>query len=398
MTSLWGISLGMLGWGLASLISRAEPAGESLPMFLMAASLGSIGALMVPSAYYALMRILERKAIDSRQIIRKLRPGTWIIFLPVVFGLGYLVSKVPEIAWLALPPLHVLAVGIPIAWMLYLAMRKLPSGSSQRMWGVYDSGMSLAPILIMIFEILAGLIFVVALAFYLSTRPQVAERLIALVRELQGMKSQEAAIQILAPFLVRPLVIGSVILFAAVIVPLVEEIFKPIGVWLLVGAKMSPQAGFVAGALSGAGYGFVESLALSGNSQDWISLVIARMGTSAVHILTASLTGWALVQAWQRRRFLRLALAYFCAVSIHGLWNGLTIAFSFKALAQMENLSLNLPIIDNLGVIAPIGLLMIAAGCFLGLIGANMYLRRSSRNSSGGEVEPVPEESRENML
>ncbi len=60
--------------------------------------------------------------------------------------------------------------------------------------------------------------------------------------------------------------------------------------------------------------------------------MLARTGTSAVHILTAGLTGWALALTWQKRRFLPLLLAYLCSVMIHGLWNGLTLMYSFNLL------------------------------------------------------------------
>ncbi len=38
------------------------------------------------------------------------------------------------------------------------------------------------------------------------------------------------------------------------IVPLIEEILKPIALWSLVGKDLTDQEGFVAGLLSGAGF------------------------------------------------------------------------------------------------------------------------------------------------
>ncbi len=122
---------------------------------------------------------------------------------------------------------------------------------------------------------------------------------------------------------------------------MIEEALKPIGVWLLFGRRLTPAAGFAAGALSGAGYALIESLALTSSGEAWSSLVLARTGTSAVHILTAGLTGWALVLAWQKRRFLPLLLAYLCAVMIHGLWNGLTLMYSFNLLINYDGVVLD---------------------------------------------------------
>jgi RsiW-degrading membrane proteinase PrsW (M82 family) len=84
---------------------------------------------------------------------------------------------------------------------------------------------------------------------------------------------------------------------------------------------LTPVEGFTAGLLSGAGYALFESLALASGGEQWAALVFARIGTAGIHILTTGLTGWALVLAWRRRRFLRLAATYVFVVSVHGVWN-----------------------------------------------------------------------------
>ena len=206
-------------------------------------------------------------------------------------------------------------------------------------------------------------------------------------------------LELLGPYLTNPLVITAGLLFVGLIVPAIEELIKPIGVWLLAGRKITPAAGFVAGALSGAGYGFIESLILSSSTEAWTALVVARIGTSGVHILTSALTGWAIVQTWQGRHFGRLALAYLCAVLIHGLWNGLTVLYSFQILAQMQNLPLKMPLVESIAIVAPFGLVLLAGGCFFGLIGANSYLNRqlASRSLPSTSVS-LPEEGSESML
>jgi hypothetical protein len=377
--ALWGLSLAIIAAGFIQLLSQG-PSDAVLSIFMIGVPFAALGLLVLPSVYYPLMRLLGKEALDSRPILHALHPALWILGFPIVLLAGYLVSQNLAIAWLFLPPLHVLAIGLPVFWLLYLAIRKLPTGSSQRMWGVFNSGLILAPLFIMIFELLAGIVFVILAAAYVSTQPDLMRRLMALAEQMRNIQDQEALIQALTPFLVKPLVILGVVAFVSVVVPLIEEFFKPIGVWLLAGRKMGPAAGFAAGALSGAGYGFVESLVLINSGQDWASLVIARGGTLAVHMLTTSLTGFALVQAWQKRRFLRLVLAYLTAVLIHGTWNGLTIFYSFKTLAEMKNLDLQLPLANAFGTIAPLALVSIALACFLGLIAANEMLQRKSRH------------------
>lgn len=390
----WMAAFGALSIGAIGLASNSVEFGDPTAVFLLGIPLVACGFLMLPSVYYPMMRLVGTPALELTGLLSKLKPGWWILALPFVIGLGHLVTTNNILPWLFLPPLHLLAVGIPVAWMLYLTLRRLPTGSSQRFWGVFGSGLSLAPFLIMFFEVIAALGFLILIVVYLTARPDLAEKLVWLADQIREAKTQEAALRIIRPLFSNRLVIALIITFGALVVPLVEEVFKPIGVWLLVGRKITPAAGFAAGALSGAGYGFVESLLLSGNPASWAGLVTARIGTSAVHIFTASLTGWALVQAWQRRRFLLLGAAYLGAVLIHGLWNGLTLLFSIQALRQMGELSPASASSNSLKLIAPAGLALLTLVCFIGLIVANRRLREShTEPHSTPSLGSSPEES-----
>ncbi len=301
---LWSAASALAIWGMVGLISHSQALGDPLPMFLMAMSSVIGGLLMLPSAYYALCRLTDRPAFDSQAFLRRLRLQWWILALPLVVLVGHFVANHPAIAWLGLPFLHPLAIGIPTVWLLYFAIRRLPLGSSQRMWGVFGSGLTLGPFLIFVLESLVGIAFLVALVIYLYSQPGMMDKILHISALLEQGQSPELLIEDLKPVLTRPVVILGVLFFAAVAVPLIEEALKPIGVWLLFGRKLTPAAGFAAGALSGAGYALIESLALTSNGEEWSSLVLARTGTSAVHILTAGLTGWALALAWQKRRVL----------------------------------------------------------------------------------------------
>ncbi len=386
-TMLWAIAALFSAWGLISLLTGAPPAGDVLQIFMLSAAMAISGLFMLLSAYYAWRRLSGKKPSDAGNLLSPLEQVSdtmfnrlhlewWIIALPVVILFGHIIAGRSNLAWLLLPPFHLLAVGIPTAWLLYLGIRNLPIGSAQRIWGVFNSGLGLAPLFIMVFETLAALGFLILFGLLLSAQPDLAKQLFEMIPQLQDVQSPDILIEILGPILVNPLVIFSVVLFGAICVPLIEELFKPIGVWLLFGRKMTPAAGFAAGALSGAGYGFIESLALSSTGEQWSTLVLARIGTSAVHILTSALTGWALVQAWQKKRFLQLGLAYLCAVIIHGLWNGLTLLYSFDLLSSLENLQLQVVWLHSIGTIAPFGLILLAVGSFVGLISINRSLQR----------------------
>lgn len=385
--------------GLTGLFVSDPALPDSLPMFLMAAGATASGILVLPSAAFALWRVLGKEAEDFPARVhgfgRYLQPRWWIFALPVVLLLGYLVTGQTDLAWLLLPPLHVLAVGLPVAWLLNLAVRGLPLGSRQRMWGVFGSGLVLAPTLVLIVEGVAGLLFLILAAFGITNQPELMEELISLSEWLvESNPSPELIVNMFSPYLYQPGVVFSVLVFGSVIVPLIEEIFKPIGVWLLVGRNLQPAAGFAAGALSGAGYALFESLALTSGGEDWAVLMMARIGTAVVHILTSGMTGWALVLAWQRGRYLLLGVTYLGAVCIHGLWNALTLFYSFAALGEFGTLPVEPTSVFELAVAAPYALGLLALGGFLAMMQAKRALASSRREMIKPEFDTSEGENR----
>jgi hypothetical protein len=388
MLFLWSAASGLAILGMVGLISHGQSLGDPLQFFLMAMTSVVAGFLMLPSAYYALWRLIDRPAIDSQAILRRLHLEWWILALPLVVLVGHFVGNQPSLAWLGLPFLHPLAIGIPTVWLLYFAIRRLPLGSSQRMWGVFDSGLTLGPFLIFILESLVGVAFVVVLVIYLYSQPGMMDKILHITSLLEQGQSPETFMDDLKPVMTRPVVLLGLLVYAAVAVPLIEEALKPIGVWLLFGRKLMPAAGFAAGALSGAGYALIESLALTSSGAEWSALVLARIGTSAVHILTAGLTGWALALAWQRRRFLQLFLVYLLAVMIHGLWNGLTLMYALNQLVAFPDSSWMSSVIHAVGPGAPLALILLALGCFVTLVAINRAFRRSGVGKAPSSAPP----------
>jgi RsiW-degrading membrane proteinase PrsW (M82 family) len=144
----------------------------------------------------------------------------------------------------------------------------------------------------------------------------------------------DAIIRTLRPYLLHPGSIFAVLAAISGFVPLIEEAVKPVGLWFLAGRGLTPQEGFVGGLLSGAGFAFFESLGIAGSysSENWTTLVLARAGTSLLHITTTALVGYGLAGAWQQRRFVRLGAVFLSAVALHGLWNALSIGSSITQL------------------------------------------------------------------
>lgn len=376
---LWISAFSLAFVGLVSVVFIQERTSDTLSMLLLAATLVFSGLLLLPSAYYALRRLQGKPAVDTFAILRKTRPAQWILVLPLVLLAGHLVYKTPPVNWLILPILHIAAIGLPIGWILYLALRGLPLGSAQRLWGAFDSGLVLAPLIISILEGLAALGFVLIGAIYLAQNPDLVQKLFTMAQWIQiNDPTPEQILQRYSPQLLRPEIVWIALLFAALVVPLIEEIFKPIGAWLLAGRRLTPAAGFAAGALSGAGYALFESLLLTSSGEEWAALMVARIGTALVHIFTAAITGWAITYSLRSGNYLKLGMAYLSAVLLHAIWNGITVLTSFTTLAAYNNLPLNMPAIaQEMGKLAPFILVSLAAATFLMLVLSNRVLAQS---------------------
>lgn len=376
---LWSGAFILVLIGLIQLLLPAEARGNSTIPILLGSSGVMIGLLLVPSVVYPVQRLLGHRPYRLVPTSPWLRPTLLIFALPLLLLAGWWISQQGAALQLILPIFHVPAIGIPILWLSYLAVRDLPLGSPQRAWGLLGSGSVLAPLFILFAEILVLLAGVITWSIWMSGQPGMLDELSILAERLrQAGNSPQLIAHIISPYLKDPLVIFSAFTFAAVIVPLIEEAIKPLGVWFLAGSRLTPAEGFTAGILCGAGYALVESLTLSADSgNDWVSLVFARIGTAVVHILTSGLTGWALASAWREKRYFRLGVTYLGAVLLHGLWNGLTMLIVIADLS-LPAAQLGQDLLSQAYQIVPYGLVGLAIAGLATLLWINVRLRRTT--------------------
>ena len=392
---LCALSLILVIMGIMNMVNGETVPGGALQIFMAAGASAACSFLMLPSALFSLGRIRGKVFAINVPDRWWLRPTTMIIALPAVLLTGYLAAQVAYIAWFVLPVMHVLAIGLPVLFTLYLGVRGLQTGSPQRKWGVFDSGLVLGPFLIMVAEVIAFGAAVFIGAIFLMNKPEVTQEIMVHVEWLvHSAPAPDQILERMAPLLTQPAVLMAVLVFAAALVPLIEEALKPIGVWLLAGREVTPVEGFTAGLLSGAGYAFFESLALSSTGEDWIMVVTARAGTAVIHILTTGLMGWAMVSAWKGGKYFRLAVTYLGVAALHGLWNGLTLFTAYTVLAGELVEDIQLPSqVSSIGNAAPVFLGLLTLGAFLVLVLVNRTLRDSQSIKPGGgtALDSLPE-------
>ena len=385
----FGVSLiiGLLFLGTALLssliliLSNSEippflPNSEVLSSYLFSAGLGFGGLLMIPSVYYSSRRLFGAQPDLSRDL-RIWKPVGWISSLfPLLILVGYLVQTGPAWIKILLPLFHVAANGTAMFWLLGLVYRGLPGKSAQRFWGAFGAGLTIIPVITFIVEVLILIFLGLIWMIVLQTQPELMQELLDIVNRLQpGNAGVEILQQSMDRFINLPGVTATIFLYIAVLIPVVEEILKPSVLWLLLGRKLTPNEGFLAGAAAGAGYALFENLTIGAAADVWSFVMISRLGTTAVHILATGMVGWGITSAGTEKKYIRMVSSFIAAVSIHGVWNGLNILTSLAQIGPAWNKpgSFGFYFIDY----APAGLLVLAVGCLIGIIRANNYFRRA---------------------
>jgi hypothetical protein len=369
---IWLIAAGLAFFGILQVLEPQPLWEEITANFLMVGILLLVGALLLPSAWYALARLLGLSITFPPWLRRLWHPPLLMLLMPVALVIGYFVSQSPEIAWFALPPIHVVVIGIPVLWLTYLGVRGLPIGSPQRRWGIFGTGLVIGPAIILVLELLA-LVFVggfVIGAIYLF-QPALFQELRTLVEIVpQYADRPEEALSLLQPYLFEPIIIFSIFAFVAGVVPVIEELLKPIGVWLFARYIVTPAQGFVAGLLSGAGFALFENLTLATIGDQWTAAVLVRVSTGLLHIITTGLMGLALVLAWRYGRYKRLFMTYLLVVFIHGFWNALALVSAAAGFDVPEW-------VTQLSVVAVAILVIIVVIMFFVMLSINRSLRQT---------------------
>jgi hypothetical protein len=372
----------MLMGGILQL--AADNPNEAAGNFTYALTGLFMGLLLLPSVILSFARIVGQELRPGkgwRSLLRIAHPKWLILLFPVLIGIGHWANNQETLSWFFLPPIHILAVSIPVLWLAWLGFRKIQHFSSQRVWGTFNAGLVLGPAVIFTLEIMVFVFVVFVGAFAFAINPQ---NLIALEQFAGGIESitpgSPEEMAIITRILNNPTTIFLLLLFLSVIVPLIEEAFKSIGVWFLVGRDPSPGDGFTAGIISGMGYALFENLGNVSLGLSWSTLVLARIGTSVMHIFTAGLIGYTLALAWRENRYLRLGAAYVLAVMIHGLWNALTVLSTVAGL-EMQDSILPYYFLPT----GEIALFALAIGLFVLLILSNRKVQRQ-----GNRLKDVP--------
>lgn len=364
---------------------------------IRAATIAFLGVLLAGIAVVALQKFLNKPAADAAVVTSI--PGRQIIIGVVFAGLALLLGQVvrndESVNWLALPILTIPAVMLPLWIVTALGVRELPLGSRWRTWGAFGVSLTAVPFLLIVIELFMFIVIFAVAVFYVAANPQVAA-------EFQGLSSQfmfldleteagvDELLRSIAPFLVRPGVFLPALIVLSLLIPLLEELIKPLAVWLLAGRLHSAAQGFALGALSGAGFAIWETFNASGQTDGWGVLLFTRIGTGLLHIAASAIMGMGIYLAVRERRYLRLLGNYLLAVLLHGLWNAAALTVSFSALGvtyiQAEGYK-ELQQLSTIGLVVLTGILLTL------LVASNRKLQQTMPVRASEEAPALPNDT-----
>jgi hypothetical protein len=351
--SVAAILLGMFIWNGHTLHVSA-----SMTNILGATTLAAIGLLLIPAGVLSWQRLHGQAFANVRlpalpSWVWGVIPLLWVL----VMALATMFYEAPLAAWY-IPILHFLAVALPIYLIIRIGLRAIPLGSVQRIWGVLSSGYSISILLAITLEALLALAAVVALGVVAGLNPGVMADLQRLASQIDRARDIESLLPVVAPFLKNPLTLVAALAFLSGFVPIVEELAKSTGVWLVADRLRSPAQGFAMGVLSGAGFALAESLSATLTPDGtWAVSFITRALSSSMHMLASGLVGLGIAYMRLEKRYLRLAGLTLLAMLLHAAWNAgavLTVAGGLRA-------TLAAPAIDYPGIL-------------LGLIGLSLLM------------------------
>ena len=240
-----------------------------------------------------------------------------------------------------------------------------------------------------LFFILIGGVFLMGM---ISNQPELVNSLNQLTRDIsRGQVDVDALTAIFEPFLRHPGVVFLLISGLAVVVPLVEETLKPLGLWFLAKRGFSPAQGFVLGATSGAAFALVESLATlsSVSGEGWMGLALGRAGTALLHITCSGLVGWGLGLAWTRAKYAQLAGLFLLAVAVHGAWNGFAQFLGLMPFINEPALAVQSSGLSETVIVAVLGIILLATALMLFTINRRLNAEQTREEAAALVAQPV---------
>ena len=313
-----------------------------------------------------------------------------LILWAVVVFLGEVFVR-NGVNFILMPVILILAVALPIWWFIELGRRNLTNGTPLQTWGAISIGTTLTPLTSMVLEVLLIFLLVIVAIIFLSTQPGFLNQFSQLSQQFNSMPDMQQTQQMLEGAIKSPVILILVLLFVSGLVPIIEELAKPLGLFIFAGKRITPGQGFVLGMICGAAFGFIESmLLLSTSMQEGLyQLILVRVATGLLHTTTAGLTGWGFAFAVSQKKTKQMILSFLAAIGLHGLWNAFGVMVGISPFFS-KDFTFSFPVAATLTQIAPFVLGFLTLGMIAILIVMNIHLQKTRAQEDQTLLPPQP--------
>ncbi len=345
---LFGIMTAALTLASAYVFSTASLSAAD-EMSVLSTSVLSIfiSILNIPTLIISIKKLQRKPTPQSLE--PHLQKANYLILLwLLMITVGFLLSR-DENGIFFLAPLTVVAVIIPVWWLIEFSRRGLPRSTKLREWGTLTIGLTVAHAVIIIIELILVIIAAVVVMIGLGFQPSLSSQLLSFLENINLYQGGIGELEhILYEMMKQPLISAAIFLTVGLIAPLIEEIFKPMSIWFLLSRPLKEHEGFSLGLISGGAFAILESagMVIQMEIQDWVIAIALRAATGVLHIGLSGLVGYGLARSWHQKRLDRGILYVITATILHGAWNSLALlsGFSSSALSKepgIETFSIN---------------------------------------------------------
>ncbi len=333
--ALLGLLIGVLYFALSLEYGQGET--DPLQISIVGTAFLALGlGLGLPLGWQGLRSLLGH---PSRPFRPRLIGLLALFVLAVVIGQIILVTDF--LAPLIFPPFHVLGAALPPLIVIAFVSRRLRSAAVSVRWREVvlqtGSGAFLAIFLAFGLEAAFGLFALFAVLLTAALTPNGMAWLQELTANLQDPLWIADPVNLSQVLLSPPIAVPLVLIFA-VIAPLGEEFFKPLGVALMSYRRPEAARAFLWGVAGGAGFAIAEGLFNAAIVlESWGVVVLLRVGSTLMHCLGSGLMGLGWYHLLRRRRPWHILGTYAASVGLHVLWNVGAMGMAAVSLGAMAS-------------------------------------------------------------
>lgn len=361
---------------LFTLVGGTDIAAESGPILIYTWVSVFLFILYGISLAAAILRLVNKPFPKIPAAWKKILIILGVLLFIVSLGFVFAGSQLSEFVYISSPFVLVLVL-LPLLTFIFFGAKDLTSGSPNRTWGNITFNLSVTMPFIIFLELVLFFIIIVGIGVWVGSDPVLTEQLYSFQRSLDaGMVDSARLEEIVMDMLGNPFVLSGGVLVISVLVPLMEELFKPMAIWFLAGKRLTPAQGFVGGLIAGGCFALLETSGSIGipTNGEWFLLLLGRTGTGLLHITLSGLVGWGFASAFYSRNWLRAIGNYLLAVLIHGSWNLFSLLTGIIPILPDPNSAGSFPFF--LSQIGPYALGVISLINLIILFSVNRKLRR----------------------